>query len=323
MRIFGHSLALCFVAIVGFMPPAAMAQTPMPKAIKIVVPFSPGGSNDVVARAIAGPLAKRLDVPVIVENKAGAAGVIGADFVAKSPRDGSVLLLTSSSLLTAAATQTQIPYDTITAFAPVAMIGRGPMLLAVSATTSMKTPADVIEAARAKPGALNYGTAGVGSIAHLTTELLDDTANIRMTHVPYKGASNAAVDLAGGQIQVMVSNYSTIAPLMKSGKIKALAVTSSSAHPAFPDLPPLSTVAPGFAVSIWVGVFAPAGTPAAVIERLNQEISAISASPELAVVLEPDGAVPEAVSAATFAARIKDELGQWKKIATEHKIVAE
>ena len=295
----------------------------MPATIRIVVPFSPGGSNDVIARALAGPLAKRLDIPVIVENKAGAAGVIGADFVAKAPRDGSVLLLISSSFLTAAATQTQMPYDPVAAFAPVAMIGRGPMLLAVSATTPFNSPADVIAAARAKPGALNYGTAGVGSIAHLTTELLDDAAKIRMTHVPYKGASNAAVDLAGGQIQVMVSNYSTIAPLMKSGKIRALAVTSTTAHSAFPDLPPLTSIAPGFAVAIWVGVFAPAGTPQPIVERLNQELNAIAASSDLALVLEPDGALAEAISPATFAARIKEELGQWKKVASEHKIVAE
>jgi tripartite-type tricarboxylate transporter receptor subunit TctC len=152
MRTFRDGLALCIVAAVVFAPPA-MAQSTMPKTIRIVVPFSPGGSNDVLARAIAGPLPKRLDVPVIVENKAGAAGVIGADFVAKSPRDGSVLLLTSSSFLTAAATQTQMPYDPVAAFAPVAMIGRGPMLLAVSAATPFKTPADLMAAARAKPGA--------------------------------------------------------------------------------------------------------------------------------------------------------------------------
>ena len=164
---------------------------------------------------------------------------------------------------------------------------------------------------------------GVGSIAHLTTELLDDTAKIRMTHVPYKGAANAAVDLAAGQIQVMVSNYSTIAPLMRSGKIKALAVTSNRPQAAFPDLPPLATVARGFAVDIWVGVFAPAGTPVAIVERLNQEINAIAASPDLATVLEPDGTLPEAISPAAFAGRINDELGQWKQIATEHKIVAE
>ncbi len=197
------------------------------------------------------------------------------------------------------------------------------MLLAVSADTAFKTPADVVSAARAKPGTLNYGTAGVGSIAHLTTELLDDAAGIRMTHVPYKGAANAAVDLAAGRIQVMISNYSTIAPLIKTGKIKPLAVTSSKRQPAFPELPPLASAAPDFNVDIWVGVFAPAGTPPPIVERLNQEINAIAASPELAPVLEPDGTLPEAITPAAFAARIKDELAQWKKIAAEHKIVAE
>jgi tripartite-type tricarboxylate transporter receptor subunit TctC len=226
MRTLVFSIALCIFALAGLTPVAA-AQATLPKSIKIVVPFSPGGSNDVIARALAGPLAKRLDIPVIVENKAGAAGVVGADYVAKSPPDGSTLLLTSSSFLTAAATQTQLPRPGHGVRA--GRDGRtGPMLLVVSATTPYKSPADLVAAARAKPGVLNYGTAGVGSIAHLTTELLDDTAKIQMVHVPYKGAANAATDLAGGQIQVMISNYSTLAPLIKSGKVKALAVTSSS-----------------------------------------------------------------------------------------------
>ena len=322
MRALWRGIALSLAASVGLVPPAA-AQLAMPRTIKIVVPFSAGGSNDVIARAIAAPLGARLGIPVIVENKGGAGGVIGSDAVAKSPHDGSVLLLTSSSFLTAAATQTKVQYDPLTAFAPVAMIGRGPMLLAVSATTPYKTPAQVVAGAKATPGALNYGTAGVGSIAHLTTELFDDAARIRMTHVPYKGAANAAVDLAAGQIQVMISNYSTIAPLMKAGKIRALAVTSSQPHASFPDLPPLATIAPGFSVDIWVGVFAPAGTPPALVERLNQEINAIAASPELAQVLEPDGTLSEAMSPAVFARRLRDELAQWKQLAAEHKIVAE
>jgi tripartite-type tricarboxylate transporter receptor subunit TctC len=301
----------------------AAAQVPMPKTIRIVVPFSAGGSNDVIARAIAAQLGARLGLPVIVENKAGAAGVVGSDSVAKSPRDGSVLLLTSSTFLTSAATQKELPYDPLTAFTPVAMVGRGPMLVVVSATTPFKSPAEMIAAARAKPGVLNYGTAGVGSIAHLSTELLDDTAKIQMVHVPYKGAANAAADLAAGQIQVMISNYSTVAPLMSTGKIRAVAVTSAKPHAAFKDLPPLASVAPGFNVDIWVGVFAPAGTPQNVIDRLNQEINAIAASKELAPVLEPDGTLPDAMSPGAFATLIKGELAQWKKIAADHKIVAE
>ena len=315
--------AIAAIAVFAGMATLAAAQAPMPRTIKIVVPFSAGGSNDVIARAIAVPLGARLGIPVIVENKAGAAGVVGADAVAKSPKDGSVLLLTSSSFLTAAATQKELPYDPLTAFAPVAMVGRGPMLLVVSATTPYKSPADLVAAAKAKPGVLNYGTAGVGSIAHLTTELLDDTAKVQMVHVPYKGAAGAATDLAAGQIQVMISNYSTVAPLMSTGKIRAVAVTSGKPHAAFKDLPPLATVAPGFDVDIWVGVFAPAGTPQNVIDRLNQEINAIAASKELAPVLEPDGTLPDALSPSAFASIMKGELAQWKKIAAEHKIVAE
>jgi tripartite-type tricarboxylate transporter receptor subunit TctC len=301
---------------------AAAAQT-VPPLIRLVVPFSAGGSNDVIARAISGPLAQRLNASVIVENKAGAAGVIGSDYVAKSPHDGSVLLLTSSSFLTAAATQPHLPYDPIAAFAPVAMVGRGPMLLAVPAEAGYATPGDVVAAAKAKPGALNYGTAGVGSIAHLATELFDDAAGIRMTHVPYKGASNSALDLAAGRVQVMISNYSTIAPLMQSGKVKAIAVTSAKPHAAFPGLPPLASVAPGFDVDIWVGVFAPAGTPSAIVQRLNREINAIASSADLQPVLEPDGTLPSAIAPDAFAARLKDELATWKRIASEHKIVAE
>jgi len=316
-------LLACAFALLGAAGGAAAQAVAVPKVIHIVVPFSPGASNDVVARALAGPLARRLDTTVVVENKPGAAGVIGADAVAKAPRDGSVLLLTSSSFLTAAATQASVPYDAASAFAPVAMIGQGPLLLAVSATTPYTSAAELVAAARARPDDLNYGSAGVGSIGHLATELFDDAAKIRMRHVPYKGAANAVVDLAGGQIQVMISSYSTLAPLVKAGKVRPLAVTSRDPHPAFPGLPPLAVAVPGFAMDLWVGVLAPAGTPAALLDRLNREIVEIAATPELAAVLEPDGTVPSRMGAAAFATRVRDELAQWKRVAAEKKIVAE
>jgi len=322
MRFLLIRMAICAGALVGVALDAG-AQATLPKMIKIVVPFSPGASNDVIARAIAAPLSKRLDIPVIAENKAGAAGVIGADAVAKSPHDGSVLLMTSSTFLTAAATQPQLPYDAVASFAPVAMIGQGPLLLAVSASTPFKSPADLLSAARVKPGSLTYGSAGVGSVGHLATELLNDAAKVQMTHVPYKGAANAVVDLAAGRIDVMVSSYSTLAPLMKTGKVRALAVTSTKAHAAFADLPPLAASVPGFSIDIWVGVFAPAGTSVSLIERLNREINDISASTELATILEPDGTVAVAMTPSALASRVKEELAQWKQIATDHKIVAE
>jgi tripartite-type tricarboxylate transporter receptor subunit TctC len=308
--------------LLGLAQPA-LAQEAVPKLIRIVVPFSAGASNDAIARAVAGPLAKRLETSVIVENRPGAAGVIGGDAVAKAAKDGSVVLLTSSSFLTAAATQPRLPYDPIASFAPVALVGQNPSLLAVSSATPFKSVADLLSAARRNPGELTYGTAGVGSIGHLVTELINAHAKIQMRHVPYKGASNAAIDLAGGQIHVMISSYATLSAFLKANKVRLLAVTSRERHPAFPEVPTLITTLPGFSSETWVGVMAPAGTPTRYIERLNREINEVAGSPELRSMLEPDGILPVAVSPTVFAARIKQELEQWKQVAASRKIVAE
>ncbi|WP_454739931.1 tripartite tricarboxylate transporter substrate-binding protein [Cupriavidus necator] len=323
------TVILATLAVAPWLTGAARAESAIavPPLMRIVVPFSAGASNDVIARAIAPALAKRLGNTVIVENRPGVAGVLGADYVAKAPRDGSVLLLTSSTFLTAAATQARSPYDPLTAFAPVALVADGPLLLAVSSTIasskSIHTPADLIAAARAKPGAITYGSTGVGSLGQLATELMCDTSKVQMMHVPYKGAANALIDLAAGQIDVMMSNYSSIATQIKAGKVKPLAVTSVTPNPAFPGLPPLAASVPGYGIEIWVGVLAPAGTPAALVQRLNREIAEIATSHDVRVVLEPDGSRPLAVSPADFGARIRQDLAQWKRIAADRKIVAE
>ena len=304
-------------------PIAATAQDAAPKLVRIVVPFSPGASNDAIARALAGPLAKRLDNSVIVENKPGAAGVVGADMVAKSPRDGSILLLTSSTFLTTAATHERLPYDVLTSFAPVATVGQNPSILAVSAATPYRSVAELIAAARAKPGEITYGSAGVGSIGHMVTERMCAAAGIQMRHVPYKGAALAAIDLAGGQIQVMKSSYGSLSPFLKSEKVRLLAVTSRQPHPSFPGVAPLNATLPGFVSETWVAVFAPAGTSPRLIERLNREIIEISASPELKTLFDPDGMLPLAMTPAAFSGRMQQELAQWKQIVADRKIVAE
>lgn len=296
----------------------------IPSTIKLVVPFAPGGSNDVIARAIAPALAKRLGTTIIIDNKPGAAGAIGADAVAKGPKDGSTLLLTSSTLVTSAATMPRTtPYDVNTAFAPVALIGQGPMLLAVSATTPIKTPAEFVAAARANPGSISYGTAGPGSIAHMTSEMLAEAAKIQMLHVPYKGAAPALLDLASGQIQMMVSNYSSLVAQVKAGRVRPLAVTSRAASPSFPDLPPMGNLAPGFSAEIWVAVFAPAGTPAALVQRLNREINEVSRQADVKALLEADGTLPVALPPAEVAQRVREDFAAWKKIAVAKNISAE
>ena len=316
-------LAAALIAALAAAAALAQSEARVPALIRLVVPFSAGGSNDVIARAIAPSLARRLGTTVVVENRPGAGGVIGADAVAKSPPDGSALLLTSSSFLTASATLPRLPFDPLAAFAPVAMVAEGPLLLAVPASAPYRTPADLLAAARARPGALTYGTAGVGSVAHLATELMADAARVKLLHVPYKGAANALLDLAGGQVDIMVTNYSTVVAQIKANKIRPLGVTSPQPSPIFPDLPTVASAAPGFALDIWVGVFAPAGTPAALVQRLNREINEIATGPEVRNLLDPDGAQPNAMAPAAFAARVRDDLAGWKRIATEHRIVAE
>jgi tripartite-type tricarboxylate transporter receptor subunit TctC len=313
---------LFHVVIFLGMTTSVLAQD-IPKLIRIVVPFSPGASNDAIARVIAPPLARRLETTVVVDNKPGAAGVIGADAVAKAPRDGSAVLLTSSTFLTAAATQPRLPYDPIAGFVPIAVVGQNPTLLAVSAALPFKTAKELLATARARPDELIYGSAGVGSIGHLVTELLCAAAKVQMRHVPYKGAANAAIDLAGGQIHVMMSSYSTLSAFLKSGKVRALAVTSKQPYPAFPDLPPLIDLVPGYSNETWVGVFAPAGTPERYVERLNREINEISAAPEMRTLLEADGMMAATMTPAAFAARVRTELAQWKRIAAARKISIE
>ena len=303
--------------------PAFAQDAPIPKMIRIVVPFSAGASNDVIARAIAPQLAKRLDTTVIVENRPGAGSIIGSDAVAKGPKDGSMLLLSSSTFLTSAATTAKLPYDAVTSFAPIAMVGQNPSIFAVSSATPYKTMEELLAAARAKPDALTFGTAGVGSSGHMSTELLLAQTKVQMRHVPYKGAANAAIDLAGGQIDVMMSSYGTLSAFTKSGKVRVIATTGDKPHPSFPTVPLMSATVPGYTHEVWVGIFAPAGTPPRLIERLNREIIQIAASAELKPLFEPDAITPTPLTPPEFSAIIRKELGQLKQLATSRKIVAE
>lgn len=298
------------------------AQTPIPSQITIVVPFGAGASNDSIARVIAPELAQRLNATVIVENKAGAAGTIGSAYVAKAPKDGATLLLSSSTFVTSAATQPRIPYDALTSFAPVAMVGQGPLVIAVSGQDAYQSLGDVLQAAKREPGRLNYGSSGIGSLAHLATALLNDAAGTDIAHVPYKGAAAAASDLAGGRIQLMLANYSSLAPLLEGNKVRLIATTSPTKHEAFPNLSPAAEAVPGFDVDIWVGIFAPAGTPADLIERYNKAFNEINGSPRLSALLKLDGTVPASLKPEEFSQRVAQDLKRWKQVAADHGIVA-
>lgn len=272
--------------------PSASAQD-LPKTVKIIVPFSPGGSNDLFARAIGQRLARKFNVNVIVDNKPGAGGAIGSDIVARSEPDGSTLLLTSVSFATNAAVQKNLTYDPMKSFETVALLASGPMLLTVGSGTPYKTTAEYVEAARDPKKAINYGSAGVGSIGHMGGELLNVMAGTQAVHLPYKGIANAVSDLVGGNLQMMVTTAASVSGALKSGSIRPIAVTSLKRSAFAPDLPPVSDVVPGFSLDVWWAVFAPAKTPKALVEMLNAEIRAAGETPEMRELYARESTEPD------------------------------
>lgn len=252
--------------------PAGHALAAYPeRIIKIVVPFAPGGGTDVVARTLAQELAKDLGVSVIIENKPGAGTIIGTQSVATSDADGYTLLMGTFANAVNPSLYAKLPYDQHRDFAAVALIARSFNIVVVNPASPIKSLADLIAAAKADPDKLSYGTYGTGTSAHLAGELFKHMAGVNLTTVPYKGAAPAITDLIGGQIQVMFTTVASAAPLIEGGQLRALAVTSAERSPAFPDLPTVSEAGiPGYDAEAWYGLFAPAKTPPAIIDRLNK-----------------------------------------------------
>lgn len=314
-------IALCIAA--ALQPAAHAQQVSFPPLMRLIVPFSAGASNDVIARAVAAQLGPRLGTNVIVENRPGGSGLLGAAAVAQAPGDGSMLLLSSASLISGAATMKNVTFDVTTELAPVSMLGVCPIVVGVSARTTIQTPADLVGAARAKPDTITHGTAGVGTLVHIAAELMNEAAGMQLKHVPYKGASIALVDLAAGTIDVMIAVNTTMAPQIKAGRVRQIAVTSAQPRAAFPGLPAMATVAPGFSIDQWSAVFVPASMPAAMAQRLNREINAIAMSKELRELMLSDGAEPLALSPEELASRIRQSHSTWKRLAQAKGIVVE
>jgi tripartite-type tricarboxylate transporter receptor subunit TctC len=291
------------------------------KTVTIVVPYPAGGSNDIFARELARRISDDWKVPVIVDNRPGAGGSIGAAQVARAAPDGYTLCLLSSSFTTNAAVQPNLPYDPVADFAPVAMVARGPMLLTVANDLPVHTTLELFAMARKHPGKLNYASSGVGSTNHFATELLMDAAKIRMTHVPYKGMTPAVTDLIGGHVDVLVASAPSVYAQVKAGKVRALGVTSAQASPVVPGLRPIDEMGvPGYHFELWWGVLAPPRTPPGRVEAINAEINQAIATPELRAVFEREGAEPAPMGAAEFAATIRREIEGWKKVAKQADI---
>lgn len=303
----------------------ASAQADFPtKPITLLVGSAPGGSNDIFARVIGKQLQEVLGVSVVVENKPAAGGILANVLLAKAPPDGYTLVVLSSTFTTGAAVRKNLQYDAVKSFTPIAMLAKGPMLITVGNSTPHKSLEDLVKFAKANPGKLNYGTSGVGSINQFASELLAEAADIKMTHVPYKGMGPAVTDLLGGQIDMIIASAPSLLSQVKAEKIRALAVTTVERSEVAPEIHGLKESGyPKAAVDLWWGVLAPAGTPRPVVDKLNKAINQIITSEAMKSFFVKEGASPVAMSADAFANHLATELERWKTIAQHANIQAD
>lgn len=314
-RRLGLSAAVLLAASTLLAASPAMAAWP-DKPVHIVVPFLPGGSTDLLARRIGEKLAAAWGQPVIVDNRAGAGGTVGADFVAKSAPDGYTLLLgVTGSNAIAQALYPKLPYNVLTDFAPVSMVVSAPLVLSVNSAVKAGTASEFLTLARQKPGAISYGSAGNGTSMHLTGEMYKQAAKVSMVHIPYRGSAGMLTDLAGGQIEATFGDVLVLMPQIQSGKIRPLAVTSKARHPMLPNVPTLAeTGLAGFEALSWQGLFAPAGTPAAIVEQLSTAVNTAVKSPDIRDYFGGRGFIIEGTTPAAFKAFIAGEVKKWSTI---------
>ena len=317
-------LVLIFGLSCWFIPALAMSQTAtIPSVIRMIVPFTPGASNDVFARALSEQLSTKLGITVIVENKPGAGGIIGSAEVARAKPDGATLLFSSNSFVTRAAVEEKLPFDPRKSFTPVAMVAQGAMLLVVSNETSYQNVKELIAASKdqqANAKQINYGSAGIGSIGQMAAELFNSMAGINMNHVPYKGITGVLTDMIGGRIETMITAPASIGGALKGKQIRAIAVTSAQPSPFFPDLPTVARDLPGYEVDVWFGVYGPANMPASLTEALNKAIREVSVTPKMREVLAKEASSPSNMSVKEFAAYVDHELDMWVKLAKSRGI---
>ncbi len=311
-------LALGVVAMAS----AAGAQQAYPdRTVKIVVPYPPGGTTDLLARAVAGRLTDSLKQTFIVENRGGASGSIGTEAVARAAPDGYTLLMGTISTHGINPAIGKVPYDPVKDFQPVTDVADTPNVLTVNPDTPFRTLKDVLDAARAKPGSITFGSTSPGGSPHMSGELLKTLTGTDLLHVPYKGGGPMLIDLMGGQIQLGFDNLPSSMPHIKAGKIRPIAVTTTERWPQAPEIPTIAeSGVPGYEVSAWFGLLAPAGTPKPIVDRLQKAVAEILKKPEVNAQLLELGAKPIGNSPEQFAAMIDAELQKWRKVAQSNKL---
>jgi tripartite-type tricarboxylate transporter receptor subunit TctC len=305
------------LAALALAVPAARAQSDYPsKPVRMIVPFPAGGSTDIVGRIVAQKLGERLGQQVIVDNRGGAGGTIGTEAAAKAPPDGYTLVVgTTSTHAVAPSAYARVGYDPVKDFIPVAQVGVTPYLLVVNPAVKANTLAEFVALAKAEPGKLNYASAGNGTTTHLAMEMLKADAGINLVHVPYKGNAPADLAILGGEVQALFGSMPALLQNAKAGKVRSLAVGTPKRSPALPDVPTVAESGyPGFEAALWLGVFAPAGTPQPIVERLQRELAAIAAQPDFIEALGRNGAEPPSITPQQFPALVRDELGRYNKV---------
>ena len=314
--------AMLAVGVAALLSTHSVAQAAWPdRPIRLIVPFAPGASNDILARSIAVKLSERLGQPVIVENKGGAGGIIGTDYVAKSSPDGNTLLFVSISITTNAAIRKTLPYDVVKDLQPIGEVGAGPFVVVVSNALNVKTLQEFIDLARAKPKSINYGSAGVGGINHLGTELFAAAAKVQLVHVPYKGMGPAFNDLIAGNLQMGLPSLSSVVQHIHAGTMRGLAVTGKHRSPLAPELPTADEAGlPGFELEVWWGLVGPAKMPPAVVKRLNAELNAVLEVPAMQETLKREGATTHPGTPEDFGNLINSDLKRWKQVVEDAHI---
>jgi tripartite-type tricarboxylate transporter receptor subunit TctC len=312
-----HSRCMLVVALLSpGLAPLALAQNYPTKPIRLIVAFVPGGGSDIVARQFTPKLSRDFGQSFVVDNRGGAGGSIGAEIAAKAAPDGYTLICVSGSYAANAALY-KPAFDAVTGIAPIVEVGFSPFIVSVHPSVAAKSIAELIALARTKPGQLAYGSSGTGGNTHLATELMASMAQIKMVHVPYKASSVALIDLIGGQIQLIVGSMLPTLPHVRSGKIRALAVTTAERWPTTPEIPTVAESLPGYDVELWFGFWAPKGTPQSIVNRLNASVNKAMQEEDMKQSLAAGGLRASGGTAQKFAERIRKDVARWEKVVAE------
>ena len=318
----GRILACGVAASAALAAGTAHSQAYPAKPVRVVVPFAPGGGSDITARQVAQKLSEALGQQFVVDNRGGAAGLIGMELTVKSPPDGYTIMVMSGSFSATPATH-KPAFDPINNIVAVAEVGYTPFVLSVHPSLPSKTAKDFIALARSKPGELVYASSGVGGLTHMATELMNVMAKIKMVHVPYKSTGAAMADLLAGRCQLIVGSLLPTTPHFKTGKLRPLAVTTTKRWYSLPDIPTLAETLPGYEVELWFGVMAPKGTPKPIIDRLNGTVNKFLQEPEMKKNLDGQGMVASGGTPEKFQKRIRDDYERWVKVVKEANIKIE